>query len=240
MQKAPFFYSGSELDAMTETRNYYEWILRRVCPYVGSRVAEVGAGVGNFAAALLRETSVSKLLLVEPAENLFPHLAKRFVTEARVEVVRGYVNESASLSGMDSLIAVNVIEHVRDDTEFLDLAFTILAPGGTVIIFAPALASLYGTLDEAFGHHRRYSKAELARKLTQARFRLEAIRYFNFPGVVTWFLAGKILRRKTLQPAQVCLYDRWVVPWASRVEEWWEPPWGQSVLAIARKPTDMP
>jgi spermidine synthase len=238
MQTTSFSYSGTELDAMAEARNYYEWILDWAGPYINNRVVEVGAGLGNFAAALLRECSVSELWLVEPAENLFPHLAKRFEAEARVRILRGYLHECTSLSGIDSLIAVNVVEHVRNDSEFLRLAFSILAPGGTVILFAPALASLYGSLDEAFEHYRRYSKSELASKLSQARFCVEAIRYFNFPGIVTWFLAGRVLRRRTLQPAQVRLYDRWMVPWVSKVEQWWEPPLGQSLLAIARKPAD--
>jgi SAM-dependent methyltransferase len=240
MQTPAFSYSGSELDAMAEARNYYNWILRLAGPYIGTRVVEVGAGVGNFAAALLKEIPVSTLVLVEPADNLFPVLSRRFATEGRVELVKGYLGECASLSCMDSLIAINVIEHVRDDAEFLHRAFTILAPGGTIILFAPALASLCGTLDEAFEHYRRYKRSELTAKLRQARFCLETIRYFNFPGIVTWFLAGKVWRRKTLQPAQVRLYDRWVVPWVSKIERRWEPPIGQSLLAIARKPTDIP
>src|SRR5262249_14276693 len=138
-------------------------------------------------------------------------------------------------SAVDSLIAVNVIEHIADDAEFLRLALHMLVPGGTIILFAPALSILYGTLDKAFEHYRRYSKPELAGKLIQAGFHLESIRYLNFPGVATWFLAGKVLRRKTIRPSQVRMYDRWVVPWVSKLERRWEPPFGQSVLAVGKK-----
>jgi hypothetical protein len=137
---------------------------------------------------------------------------------------------------MDSVIAVNVIEHIRDDAEFLQRTFSALAPGGTVVLFAPALGVLYGTLDESFEHYRRYSKPELIRMLTQARFSMEKVLYLNFVGIFTWFLAGRVLRRRTLRPAQVRLYDRWVVPWISKAERLWEPPLGQSLLAIGRKP----
>lgn len=236
METAAFSYSGTELDAMAQAQNYHNWIRKLTSPYLGNRVVEVGAGLGNFAAVLLRETVVSELLLVEPAENLFPHLAQRFAAEPRVKTVKGYLSDHATFCGMDSVIAVNVIEHIRDDVEFLRLAFRALAPGGAVILFAPALTALYGTLDESFEHYRRYSKPELVDKLVQTGFHLEKIRYLNFPGIFTWFLAGRIFRRKTLQGAQVRLYDRWMVPWVSKAEQWWAPPVGQSLLAVGRKP----
>lgn len=221
---------------MAEATNYYTWILRLAAPYIGSRVAEVGAGVGNFAAVLLREARISELLLIEPASNLFSRLTKRFKTDGRVKVLPGFLGDHSCFRGLDSLIAVNVIEHIRDDAEFLRLAFRALAPGGTVVLFAPALRALYGTLDESFEHYRRYSKSELISKLTQAYFRPEKVRYFNLAGVLTWLMAGRLLRRKTLEPRQVWFYDRWLVPWVSRAEQFWEPPVGQSLLAIARKP----
>ena len=236
MQNAMFSYSGTELDAMVEARNYYKWVLRLARTFIRGKVVEVGAGVGNFAAALLQEVPVSELVLVEPAENLHPRLVERFRSDARVKVLPGYLSDLSCSSRVDSVIAVNVIEHIRDDAEFLRLAFNALAPGGTVVLFAPALAALYGTLDESFEHYRRYRKSELTYKLTQARFRLEKILYVNFAGIFTWLLASRVLRRRTLRAAQVRFYDRWVVPWISRAEQLLEPPLGQSLLAIARKP----
>lgn len=236
MQTTGFSYSGSELDAMAEARNYYKWILRLARPYIGGKVTEVGAGVGNFAAALLAEIPVSELWLVEPAENLHPRLVERFDADARVHVVKGYFGSHFTPREMDSIIAVNVIEHIQDDAEFLRSALNALTPGGTVVLFAPALEILYGTLDEAFEHYRRYTKSNLVHKLVTTGFRLEKVLYLNFAGIFTWLLAGRVLRKRTLHPAQVRFYDRWMVPWVSRAEKLWEPPLGQSLLAIARKP----
>lgn len=236
MHSSSFCYSGSELEAMAGARNYYRWISGLIRPYAGKRVIEVGAGVGTFASVLLAESHISELLLVEPADNLFPHLVRRFAAEPRVKVLKGYLQNCAPPSPMDSLIAVNVIEHVAEDVGFLRLAREVLVPGGTIVLFAPALNALFGTLDEAFEHYRRYSKLELSSKLTQAGFRLENIRFFNLPGVATWFLAGKVLRQKTIRPSQVRIYDRWVIPWVSKLEQMWEPPFGQSLLAVATKP----
>jgi hypothetical protein len=90
-------------------------------------------------------------------------------------------------------------------------------------------------LDEAFGHARRYTKPVLASKLEKAGFRLECLYYLNFPGVVSWFLAGKIFRWGSLRPKSVRTYDRWVVPWVSKIERYWKPVIGQSLIAVARK-----
>jgi SAM-dependent methyltransferase len=233
-----FCYTGDELDSMAEARNYYSWILSYIGPFVGAKAVEVGAGVGTFAAALLRETDVSSLTLLEPADNLFPLLARRFSAEPRVRVVQGFLNNAAMPPEMDSLVSVNVMEHVADDAGFLRSAFASLAPGGRIIIFVPALPLLYGMLDENFGHHRRYTKAGLASKLTRHGFLLETLRYFNLPGVVSWFLAGTVLRRRTLRASDVRIYDRWVVPWLAKLERIWEPPFGQNLLAVARKPRE--
>jgi 2-polyprenyl-3-methyl-5-hydroxy-6-metoxy-1,4-benzoquinol methylase len=181
-----FSYSGSELNAMANARNYYGWMLRRIGPYVGRRAMEVGAGIGTFASLLLQETNVSELLLLEPANNLFPRLAERFATDARVETIHGYLEDCLPQSKVDSLIAVDVIEHIPDDVEFLRLASERIIPGGTIILFTPALSVLYGTLDKAFEHYRRYSKLGLTDLLTRAGFRLLDIRYLNLPGAAMW------------------------------------------------------
>jgi SAM-dependent methyltransferase len=130
---------------------------------------------------------------------------------------------------------VNTIEHVPSDESLLQTVYQLLAPKGTILLLAPALPLLYGTLDEAFGHVRRYTKSMLAYKLEQAGFHLERFHYINFPGVISWFLAGKVFRWRTLQPKSVRIYDRWFVPWISKLERCWKPTIGQSLIAIARK-----
>jgi SAM-dependent methyltransferase len=200
---------------------------------------EVGAGVGNFAVSLLNQIPLERLVLVEPAVNLQGRLEARFTADARVKIVKGELGDCGGFGKFDTLIAVNVIEHIEDDSRFLRQAYELLAPGGTVVLFAPALQSLYGSLDAAFDHFRRYSRAGMATLLTRGGFSLEHTRYLNFPGVFSWFLAGKVLRQATLKPAQVRFYDRYVIPVVSRVEGWCEPPIGQNLLAIACKPKDI-
>jgi SAM-dependent methyltransferase len=194
--------------------------------------------MGTLSRLILTFPNVRQLTAIEPAENLFPLLLEQIGSDARVKLLKGYLYEMAAHSEADALIAVNVIEHVEDDNAFLRSAHRALVPGGTCILFAPAIQFLYGSLDSAFGHFRRYSKAELALKLQTAGFQIEELRYFNLPGVFAWFVAGRVLRKTTLRASDTRLYDRWVVPWISVLERFREPRLGQSVLAVARKPME--
>jgi SAM-dependent methyltransferase len=231
----PFSYSGTELDALAEARNYYKWILSYFLPYLGSSAIEVGAGIGTFARFLLESASLRKVTLIEPADNLFPLLEREFKDDPRVDVRKGYLRDFAASIRADSVVSVNVLEHAEDDAEMLRLIYEVLLPGGRALLFTPALPVLYGTVDKEFEHYRRHTKRELQSKMEHAGFRVQEIRYFNLPGVASWFLLGRVLRRKTLRPVGVKLYDRLVIPWLSRLERLWEPPLGQNLLAIGQK-----
>jgi SAM-dependent methyltransferase len=235
VESASYAYVGTELYALAEANNYYRWVISRFAPFLGKRVIEIGAGIGTFSRSILTHTTVSELVMVEPGDNLVPLLQKRFAGEPRVKIIHGYFQDLKHSASADSIVLVNVLEHVAEDRALLNDVHEVLTPGGTLLLLVPALSLLYGTLDVAFGHHRRYSKPSLADKLQEAGFQILFLSYFNLPGILGWFLTGRVLRRGTLKPRQVRLYDRWVVPWLSRLEGRWAPPLGQSLMAIARK-----
>jgi SAM-dependent methyltransferase len=230
-----FSYSGTELDSFVEARSYYRTIMKYFSPYVGARVVEVGAGIGTFSSFLLGLVNIRELITLEPAANLFPHLSRRFSQDRRVRCINGYLDDYPPTGDIDTVVSVNVLEHIEDDGGFLRSAHHILAPGGTILLFTPALPGLYGTLDRQFGHCRRYTKFGLSEEIVSAGFSLEFLRYFDLPGVLGWFLATRILRRDTIRSSDVRHYDRFVVSWSSKIEGWWEPPIGKNLLAIGRK-----
>jgi SAM-dependent methyltransferase len=229
-----FVYSGTELEAMADARNYCLWIMRYFSPYLGRRVVEIGAGTGTFSELLLKQKNTSELVLFEAANNLFPHLRRRF-GDRNVHVHCGPFDVSLLSGPTDSVVLVNVLEHILDDGTLLSQIYESLRPGGSLLLFVPALAWNYGSLDEAFGHYRRYSRQGLKKEIEKANFHVELIRYVNAMGVASWFLAGKVLRQTTLKPAQVRWYDRWIVPWSFKLERICQPPLGQSLLAVAVK-----
>ncbi len=135
----------------------------------------------------------------------------------------------------DAIVLVNVLEHIEHDEVFLEKAYNLLLPGGALLLLVPALPWLYGTLDKAFGHYRRYTKRSLNLKLKQQGFRKVCTRYLNLPGVAAWYLTGSILKRETLRHQDVKFYDTRILPWIFAFEKYWEPPIGQNLLAIWRK-----
>ena len=230
-----FIYSGTELDAMAQARNYCRSILGYFAPYLGENVVEIGAGAGTFSQLLLNHGRTSELVLFEAAANLFPTLRQRFANDPRVRLHCRPFDASLLDRSPDSVVLVNVLEHILDDAALLSQIQQSLRPGGSLLLFVPALEWNYGSLDKSFEHHRRYSKKALRKKLEGAGFRVEQTRYVNMLGIASWFFAGKILRQTTLSPAQVRWYDRWIVPWSFKLERICEPPIGQSLAAMAVK-----
>ena len=235
MEKTSFSYRGQELGSLAKAANYYRWIFNYFRDHLGKRVIEVGPGHGAFSELLLNDTKTEELILVEPAANLFPLLQRRFSGEKKVRLIHDYLEGLSDFALVDTLIAINVFGLIEEDEAFLKSACEKLKPGGRLLLFAPALPFLCGTLDAAFGMVHRYTKSELVSKIQTAGFRIKEIRYFNFLGVLGWFVAAKVLKRKTLNLADVQFYDQWIVPWLSRIERVWEPPIGQSLVVVARK-----
>jgi glycosyltransferase involved in cell wall biosynthesis len=211
--------------------NTFLWELMR--PFVGRRVLEIGSGTGAITRYLAtREKVVATDLDLEYVELL----RRTFAGEPNVEVHRldlaalsrdGFVPRS-----FDTVVCANVLEHVADDGGALRALHDVLEPGGRVILIVPALRQLYGEIDRAIGHHRRYSRADLTRKLADGGFAIEHARYFNTLGAAGWFLNARLLGRRSVPGFQARIND-WLVP-LLRLERRLRPPFGMSLLAVGR------
>lgn len=235
MRTADFIYSGSELEGLADARNYYRWLLRRFSRYVGADVTEIGAGTGTFSEFLLSLPQVKRLRAIEPSANNFPILAKRLAGEARATAVKGYLEDSAAPASADSVVAVNVLEHIERDDEFLRRSWEVARPGGTLLLFVPAMPAIFGSLDRAFEHYRRYTKESLRERIESAGWRIERLGFMNLAGIVPWFVAGKMLHRTSIAGSEAKLFDRLVVPVTAAIEDRVNVPIGQSLIAIARR-----
>lgn len=231
-----FHYSGTELDALAEAKNYYAWVMRQFEPWLGPTVIEAGAGIGTFSEFLLESPRVKHLIAIEPASNTYPVLETRFKANPRVRTVSGYLGDHREPMSANALVAVNVLEHVLEDTAFLRAANEAVVPGGSLLLFVPALPAIYGSLDEAFEHHRRYTAPSLRTAIESAGWTVRRIRYMNMAGIAAWFLAGRVLRKTSIAPRDAKVYDRFVVPWLSRLESLVPAPIGSNLLAVATRP----
>jgi len=230
------YYEGRDLEAMSCAENYHRWIFEGFRPHMGRRILEVGAGCGNFTSRLL-ETDPEWLVAVEPSSNLCRLLVERYGNLSHVRVVGGYLPDGLRQcpAPPDTMVYVNVLEHVEDDRGELATAFASLTPGGCLCILVPALPFLYGNFDQAVGHLRRYRKKDLERKVSEAGFEVLESRYFDLAGVLPWWFAYRVLRRTALNPAQVAIYDRFCVPVTRVIERMCPPPVGKNVFLVARR-----
>ena len=236
MSARTFSYSGRELDALARNRNYYRWIHRHFEPFIGRRVLEVGAGVATFSDVVLRRSRPTRFTLVEPDRDHYEILGQRFATTDGVDVFEGFLEDAPASEPLDSIVAVNVIEHVRDDRALMSEIFDRVAPGGHVLIYTPSVPALFGTLDEAFGHWRRYTEPGLRSLGEDVGLETVELRSINLPGVLTWYLAGRVFRKTWIRPWEVVVYDRLVIPWVAALEGLVQPPIGQGLLYVGRRP----
>jgi hypothetical protein len=127
-----------------------------------------------------------------------------------------------------------VLEHVEDDLRALQFMREALVPGGRTIILVPAFQFLYGTVDRAIEHYRRYTRKTLLPPMRAAGFEIEAAFYMNVVGMAGWFWNNRIRRTREENPAQIAVFDRFVAPWAERIERALPPPFGLSLIAVGR------
>jgi len=237
-------YEGRDLEAMDGAVNYHRWIVEWFQPYLGRRILEVGAGTGAVAEMLAVASSLEEVILVEPSRDMFRALERR-VNEAhwkvKVRTFCGTFLEVRDQVGQphppDTALYVNVLEHIEDDLAELKSVGQVLALGGHLCVFAPALPALYGPFDRRIGHFRRYRKAELEEKCRDAGFDIVISRYMDFLGVLPWWLQYRLGRSDRLDRNAVAVYDRWVVPIGRWLESHWVPPIGKNLLVVAKKPT---
>jgi SAM-dependent methyltransferase len=229
-------YVGKDLEAMSFAVNYHRWILSLFEPYLGSRIVEVGAGTGSFSELLL-ELEFNSLSLVEPSTGMYQQLLRNL----RLFDVKTYNHVFAQVAPEiralrpDSIIYVNVLEHIEDDLSELRIINETLDNGGRLFIFVPALRWLHGSFDRQINHFRRYSKNELETKCTAAGFKVISSRYFDLLGVLPWWVKYRLLQSEKMEPDAVRFYDQRIVPLARAFESRFKPPLGKNILLIAEK-----
>jgi SAM-dependent methyltransferase len=231
-------YAGKDLEAMSFAVNYHRWILSIFEPYLGARVVEVGAGTGSFSELLL-ERRLEWLSLVEPSTAMYQQLCERVAESQNVttynDVFENVAEQIRLAERPDSIIYVNVLEHIADDVHELSVINKTLDAGGRIFIFVPALRWLHGSYDRQINHFRRYTRTELEKKCVAAGFRVIASRYFDLFGVLPWWVKYKVLQSNNMEPGAVRFYDQRVVPIAKVLESTLSPPLGKNVLLIGEK-----
>ncbi len=227
-------YGSNILNDLQSARRFNQWMGDTLRPFLGDRILEIGAGIGNLTNQFIpRELYVASDINPHYLEYMRSYaIGKPYLRVMRVDA--GVAADFAGIQGaFDTAIMINVLEHVPDEQLSLQNLRTALAPGGRVVILVPQHPGLYGSLDEVLEHRERYTSAGLRRSLETAGFEVERVFDFNRISVPAWFWNARILRRRNFARLQLKTLEV-VMPLVRALDRIL--PWpGISAIGIARK-----
>jgi glycosyltransferase involved in cell wall biosynthesis len=223
------------LQSVRRARRFNHWMVDQFREFIGRRVLEGGCGIGNLTELLLERERLVCLdndsFYVEMIRRRYGHLANVDVHDMSLAKLSRPALEPERL---DTVICINVLEHIEEEQAVLDGFHDVLGPGGHAIVLVPAHPALYTGVDKALGHCRRYTPAALRARMEEAGFEVVRCGGFNRFGTVGWFVSGNILGRTTITPGQMRLFE-WLMPVARLLEHLPLLP-HLSLIAIGRKP----
>lgn len=227
------------LRRMMNVEHYNFWLYRLIEPYLGSRLLEVGAGIGNMTGFFL---SRERLLAMDVLPEAVTLLREQWGNRPNFTAIHGDVRDSRLMAklaeeGLDTAVCINILEHIDDDLLALRNIYATLKEGRLVVL-VPAGRYLYSSLDRALGHWRRYDLAELRAKVEGCGFKIERLQYVNALGIIGWYLSGKIMRRQLLPVGMLGVFNL-IAPALQWLEVRVKPPFGLSLFLVAVKPSSL-
>ena len=225
------------LRRMATLAPYNRWLHERFEHYLGSRILEVGSGVGNQTQFFVDDREQIVASDIEP--HYVRELRGRFGDRKNVRIASYRFPLSAAdrdelrASRINTVVCMNVLEHIENDKATLADFASVLPSGGHLVLLVPSMKGLYGTLDQHLNHFRRYAADELRDAVTGAGFEVETLRFLNRPAVFGWWLSSRVLKRRVMPRGQLRAF-KWVMP-LLRLEEKKPPGFGLSLLVLARR-----
>ena len=229
--------------ALPEAFRYHRYLYERLRPFLGSRVWEIGAGYGQYTTMMLDDgldvlaTDIDDRMLVA----LRDRERRDLLTTARVDLTRESTIASCAEWCPDSVLCLNVLEHIEDDRRALAWLHRHLEASCRAVFLTPALPRLYGFMDSEAGHVRRYTRATLTAAFASAGWTVEKSFYMNAIGGAGWFVRNRVVppRSKDLDSPRVNddirFFDKWLVPATRALDPLFGKFFGQSVVVVATR-----
>ena len=222
---------------MNNAQNYLRYLYHYIKPYVNGAVLEIGAGTGNMTSLLLN--SATSLVALEPNRHCIEKLEERISQTNCASIVNAPWDEKSVKFlphfNFDTVILMNVLEHIEDDIQAINLLPQVMSNDANLIIIVPAFQSLYGPIDKAVGHYRRYNKSNLIFNLKSVGFYSIQARHLNFVGFLGWFINAKILKISEQNDTQIAIFDKYILPIQKSIDSLLRIPVGQSLFIVAKK-----
>lgn len=223
------------LEMLGELYAYNHWFYNRLRPFLHGSVCDVGSGTGNFLQFLLNH---ERVVGIEPYLPSLKATRERFVMHRNVEFVQAWLedcpNDNVPPDSFDTVICLRQLASMEDDVGTLSRMGQLCRPSGNVVIVAAAHMSLYGELDRAVGHLRRYNRRKLSRAFQAAGLTVTHGSYINSLGYFGWLWQSRVLRRKRIPMSGAGALNR-LVPFIDVFERIFKPPFGQSIIMVGKK-----
>ncbi len=221
------------LEKLDQAATYTGWVFEQAQPHLTGSVLEVGCGRGTYTRLLAQ--SASKVVALDIDEAFVSAARAATSSLPNVELRLADVTTERYEEEFDGILMLDVLEHVSDDEGLLRALLRALRPRGRLVLKVPAFEWLYGAMDRAVGHHRRYSRDVLSERLLGSGFLSPQVWYFNAAAIPGWWLNGAFLRRTTPPAAQLSAFET-LLPLVRKIDRvacnWL----GLSLFAVAEKP----
>lgn len=226
-----FQYPGQELELFRHAENWKTYFSGKIKKHIAGNVLELGAGIGGTTPYLFHE-NVTGWTLAEPDMDMFLILQKQLAEQklpSKCTVVNGTID---SVPGnYDTILYIDVLEHIREDADELSKAAAKLNTGGRIIVLSPAFPLLYSPFDKELGHFRRYNRSQL-KKITPAALQLTSLQYLDTMGFIAGFMNKILLRQKYPTKSQVKFWDKMLVPLSRVIDQISMHSFGKTIIGV--------
>ena len=222
------------LKVINEGGNLNRQVIKRIVKSIGNRVLEVGSGIGNISDLLLDRES---LILTDYDKKYIILLKKKYAKRHNVRVIHYDITkdcESIRKYKADTVLCMNVLEHIDDDMCALRNMHGILEKNGKLILLVPLYPWLYSEIDKRVGHCRRYRPKELLSKLKKAGFHVRKHFFLNVLGIFGWWYNFKVKKKLVIPQSQMRMYTS-IAPAIYAVESSLNLPFGLDIVCICEK-----
>ena len=201
------------LNVISKADKFNYWMYKTIRQYTHGKILEIGSGIGNISYYFLKEQH--NIALSDIRKSYCENLKSKFdiysnldsVLELNLTDVDFDKKFNQYFNSFDSIFSLNVIEHIENDSLAIANLKKLLKPKGTLITLVPAYNSIYCNFDKELQHFRRYNKKVLKKLVEKNGLKSSKSFYFNFIGILGWFVSGKILKKKTIPEGQMKLYN---------------------------------
>jgi len=230
-----FKYPGTELELFSAVRNWKSYWSQQIKPFLGGDILEVGAGIGSNT-LILDPGGDGRWVCLEPDADLFAGLVKVLAKAPRRRAYEPICGTLLSLNDQqfDTIVYIDVLEHIQDDREELQRATLHLRSKGHQIVLSPAHQCLFTPFDAAIGHFRRYNRSMLGR-ISPSCLSFTCVRYVDSFGLFASAANAFLLRQSMPSTAQLRFWDQWMVPISRVLDPFFRYNIGKSIIAVWRK-----